>query len=375
MADFGTPETWNMKVGQFIEEKEFILPEKKPQEIVEQRRKERLSNFLRDYPGAVEPETRTFIESIINRKNLYDGGVVELAKNLSNQGKSLNEILKAIQKQFPDLPGGKKGKPSDKTGVQNILKKELSSEVYNQRHGPKRFTQETIDKYLKIRNTMTTAQIQEELDISPSKQQKIDKEYGLGRRKQIVTDRKYSPEDIEKFKELRKTMSQPEIKKELGMSESFQTQLARELKLPSKEGAGTLSKKFSEAESVGTAVKNKIDPTKTFQENFDAIYPEVKDQEFRTGTTKIGKPTERAIKEGIGTALMEANQLSVDEYKDEIRKMVDDRSYAPKGLDPLGIKTDKLTNYAIPNYKQARAELANEIPSLDKRISTNITFR
>ena len=165
-------------------------------------------------PGAVEPETRTFIESIINRKNLYDGGVVELAKNLSNQGKSLNEILKAIQKQFPDLPGGKKGKPSDKTGVQNILKKELSSEVYNQRHGPKRFTQETIDKYLKIRNTMTTAQIQEELDISPSKQQKIDKEYGLGRRKQIVTDRKYSPEDIEKFKELRKTMSQPE-KKEL----------------------------------------------------------------------------------------------------------------------------------------------------------------
>ena len=192
MADFGTPETWNMKVGQFIEEKEFILPQRKPQEIVEQRRKERLSNFLRDYPGAVEPETRTFIESIINRKNLYDGGVVELAKNLSNQGKSLNEILKAIQKQFPDLPGGKKGKPSDKTGVQNILKKELSSEVYNQRHGPKRFTQETIDKYLKIRNTMTTAQIQEELDISPSKQQKIDKEYGLGRRKQIVTDRKKS---------------------------------------------------------------------------------------------------------------------------------------------------------------------------------------
>ena len=73
MADFGTPETWNMKVGQFIEEKEFILPEKKPQEIVEQRRKERLSNFLRDYPGAVEPETRTFIESIINRKNFRSG--------------------------------------------------------------------------------------------------------------------------------------------------------------------------------------------------------------------------------------------------------------------------------------------------------------
>ena len=74
MADFGTPETWNMKVGQFIEEKEFILPQKKPQEIVEQRRKERLSNFLRDYPGAVEPETRTFIESIINREDKAEGG-------------------------------------------------------------------------------------------------------------------------------------------------------------------------------------------------------------------------------------------------------------------------------------------------------------
>jgi hypothetical protein len=77
MADFGTPETWNMKVGQFIEEKEFILPQKKPQEIVEQRRKERLSNFLKDYPGAVEPETRTFIESIINRQNFSTAGVVK----------------------------------------------------------------------------------------------------------------------------------------------------------------------------------------------------------------------------------------------------------------------------------------------------------
>ena len=76
MADFGTPETWNMKVGQFIEEKEFILPEKKPQEIVEQRRKERLSNFLKDYPGAVEPETRTFIESIIKRNKMAIGGGV-----------------------------------------------------------------------------------------------------------------------------------------------------------------------------------------------------------------------------------------------------------------------------------------------------------
>ena len=101
-------------------------------------------------------------------------------------------------------------------------------------------------------------------------------------------------------------------------------------------------KKFSEAKSVGTVIKNKIDPTKSFQENFDAIYPEIKNQEFRTGTTTISKPTEGAIKKGIKKALMDVNQLSVEEYKNEIRKMIADRSYKPKGLDPLGMKTDKL---------------------------------
>ena len=123
-----------------------------------------------------------------------------ISKKLSDEGKNTDEILEAIQKQFPDLPGGKKGKPTEKTGLQNILKKELSSEVYNQRHGPKRFTQETIDKYLELRDTMNKAQIQKELDISPAKQGQIDKEYASGRRKSIVTDRKFSPEDIEKFK-------------------------------------------------------------------------------------------------------------------------------------------------------------------------------
>ena len=55
--------------------------------------------------------------------------------------------------------------------------------------------------------------------------------------------------------------------------------------------------------------------------------------------------------------------------------MVADRAYEPKGLDPLGMKTDKLKNYSIPNYKQAKAELAKEIPSLDKKLQTNIGFR
>lgn len=59
---------------------------------------------------------------------------------------------------------------------------------------------------------------------------------------------------------------------------------------------------------------------------------------------------------------MDANQLSVDEYKEEIRKMVNDRNYSPKGLDPLGIKTEKLTYYKIPNYEQARKELKKKYP-------------
>ena len=99
MADFGTPETWNMKVGQFIESKEFILPEKKPQEIVEQRRKERLSNFLRDYPGAVEPETRTFIESIISRDKPKRGLVDEPGK-YSQPPKPKTALSGGVKREF-----------------------------------------------------------------------------------------------------------------------------------------------------------------------------------------------------------------------------------------------------------------------------------
>ena len=65
MADevmFGTPETWGMKVGQFIEEKENILPQPKPQDVIEQRRKDSLRKFLFDYPGAVEQETVDYIQ-------------------------------------------------------------------------------------------------------------------------------------------------------------------------------------------------------------------------------------------------------------------------------------------------------------------------
>ena len=47
MAEFGTPETWNMKVGDFIETQ---LPQEKPQALLdlqEQNRKQRLLVFYR----------------------------------------------------------------------------------------------------------------------------------------------------------------------------------------------------------------------------------------------------------------------------------------------------------------------------------------
>lgn len=260
---------------------------------------------------------------MLNRINLYDGGVVELVKTLSSQDLTTDEILAEINKKFPNLPTGRKGKPSDKSGVMNILKKELGPELYKERFSPKRIT----------------------------------------------------PETIEKFKKLRETMSETDIAKELGISTSYQTKLAKELGLPSKAGKPILSKLFTQTDSVGTAIKNRIDPTNSAKVNFDYIYPDIKDKKFRTGTNRITTASVGAIKKGINSALMEANQLSVDEYKNEIRKMVEDRNYAPKGLDPLGIKTKKLTNYPIPNYLKAKQELRSEIPELDKRLNTNISRR
>ena len=146
MADFGTPETWNMKVGQFIEEKEFILPEKKPQEIVEQRRKERLSNFLRDYPGAVEPETKTFIESIINRQNFSTAGVVKTLlkkipvrtgiertqpiKDLSPYKKFMNAFLDFMNKKHDgNFSAASKAIGEDRNKIRGIFDRVIAKET------------------------------------------------------------------------------------------------------------------------------------------------------------------------------------------------------------------------------------------------------
>ena len=185
--------------------------------------------------------------------------------------------------------------------------------------------------------------------------------------------RKFTPEIIEKFKAARSTMTEKEITETLGISEAYQRTLAKKLGLPPKPTIE--NKTFAQTNSVESAIKNRIDPTKSAQVNFDYIYPDVKDQKYRTGKNVIGKPSERAVRQAINRFLMEANQLSVDEYKNEIRKMVEDRTYAPKGLDPLAIKNKKLTYYRIPNYETAKTQLQSEIPQLNKRLQTNINKR
>jgi len=72
-VEFGTPETWGMKVGEFLESKEYTIPQPKPQDVIEQRRKDSLRKFLFDYPGAVEQETVDYIK----REELADGTVLD----------------------------------------------------------------------------------------------------------------------------------------------------------------------------------------------------------------------------------------------------------------------------------------------------------
>jgi len=265
------------------------------------------------------------------RVGFYAGGVVRLAKLLSDQGKTINEILKEITIKFKELGGGQKGKPNSKEGVTNILKKELGEKIYKERYAP-----------------------------------------GTG----LYSEQKRYGEDIiEKFKELRLTKTESDIEELLGLSPSYQTKLARDLGLEKKSGSTLRSEKFTSAKNIETEIDNLIDFNKGRNENLEEIFEKVKDKEFLIGRNRFGKPSKDQIQKYISQKIMNKNQLSVDGYKQEIMKMLEDRSYVPQGLDPLGIKTEKLTNYNIPNYMQAKEELAKEIPGLKTRMETNISFR
>ena len=71
-VEFGTPETWGMKVGDFLEQKEFTIPQEKPQELLdlqEQNRKQRLLDSLQKIGPGLMDESLDFIR----RKELKIG--------------------------------------------------------------------------------------------------------------------------------------------------------------------------------------------------------------------------------------------------------------------------------------------------------------
>ena len=108
MAEFGTPETWNMKVGDFLEQKEFTIPQEKPQELLdlqEQNRKQRLLDSLQKIGPGLMDESLDFIK----RENFSEGDrPVDIARRripfTEETFKKIDELLKKPEiKTYADL--------------------------------------------------------------------------------------------------------------------------------------------------------------------------------------------------------------------------------------------------------------------------------
>ena len=88
MAEFGTPETWNMKVGDFIETQ---LPKEKPQALLdlqEQNRKQRLLESLQKIGPGLMDESLDFIR----RDQLAFG-----SRDKQNEVWSMNQEVMAVR--------------------------------------------------------------------------------------------------------------------------------------------------------------------------------------------------------------------------------------------------------------------------------------
>ena len=97
-VEFGTPETWGMKVGDFLEQKEFTIPQEKPKarlDLQEQNRKQRLLDSLQKIGPGLMDESLDFIR----RENFDKGGRPSPAE----QDKKLEDIRKAYNKLKKDL--------------------------------------------------------------------------------------------------------------------------------------------------------------------------------------------------------------------------------------------------------------------------------
>ena len=113
MAEFGTPETWNMKVGDFIETQ---LPQEKPQALLdlqEQNRKQRLLDTLQKIGPGLMDESLDFIR----RQNFGLGGLTEeevsILKQAIKDGKLTQAKFNKLSVKPPvdskNFGGGRKG--------------------------------------------------------------------------------------------------------------------------------------------------------------------------------------------------------------------------------------------------------------------------
>jgi len=201
----------------------------------------------------------------------------------------------------------------------------------------------------------------------------------------ILYATKFGSDVIEKFKKMRETSTEQEILDTLGISKPYQTTLAKKLNLPSKTGTQNKSKVFVEA--IGGLEKEiiqLIDNTKTPNENFEIIFPQVKNKEFLISSNEFGKVSEQSVKRKINERLMQLNSLSVEDYKNEMRKMAENKTYVPNEnfFDPLKIlkpafertPTDVKT-YKIPNRDEAREQIKKEIPNFNELYDSNVRYR
>ena len=115
MAEFGTPETWNMKVGDFLEQKEFTIPQEKPQALLnlqEQNRKQRLLDSLQKIGPGLMDESLDFIK----RKNFSKAGVAKVVDYVNSLPDGTEVSTKDIR-QFIE----KNNVEANPTSISNII--------------------------------------------------------------------------------------------------------------------------------------------------------------------------------------------------------------------------------------------------------------
>ena len=196
---------------------------------------------------------------------------------------------------------------------------------------------------------------------------------------------KFGPDVLEKFKKMRETSNEQEILDTLGISKPYQTILAKKLGLPSKQGNQSKSKIYTEnIGGLNKEINTLIDKTKTPDENFEIIFPQIKDKDYLIASNTFGKPSEISVRKKINENLMNANSLTVEEYKTEMKKMIENRAYAPdqKFFDPLGIlkptierTPEDVKTYKIPNRDEARRQMREEVSNFDELYRANVSYR